>query len=92
MFLSADKRKISYRSKNGSMVTLSFQNPSSKATDCPSDGAREDLTKEGGAEAGMQAQTHPSELWAGLYDSLSFWVGEAVEIACFGPHDEPLAR
>ncbi|KAF2173367.1 hypothetical protein M409DRAFT_15652 [Zasmidium cellare ATCC 36951] len=78
MFLSADKRKISYRSKNGSTITLEFKNKNSPAQKAGAIECEAELDAEG-----------KQNLWLGVYDTLSFWVMEAMEIAAFGPYDEP---
>lgn len=82
MFLSADKRKISYRSKNGNLITLELKN--SKAA--------ESLAKMGITSKDEQNKQEGPGLWAGLFDTISFYVMEGVEIAAFGPYDEPATK
>lgn len=93
MFLSADKRKISYRSKNGSTITLEFKNKNSPAADS----LRALSQKHPVQDANLNTADPDNEsnidgkpnLWLGLYDTLSFWCMEAMEIAAFGPYDDP---
>lgn len=96
MFLSADKRKISYRSKNGSTITLEFKNKNSKAVEGltqlskkypPQNAEQKPGMLEG--EVGAVDAEGKENLWLGVYDTLSFWVMEAMEIAAFGPYDDP---
>ncbi|KAK4497724.1 hypothetical protein PRZ48_010377 [Zasmidium cellare] len=98
MFLSADKRKISYRSKNGSTITLEFKNKNSPAVDGlrelskknPVPNAESKITATvNGQELDAEGKQQQQNLWLGVYDTLSFWVMEAMEIAAFGPYDDP---
>lgn len=82
-FLSADKRKISYRSKNGNLLTMELKN--SKSADNIHETPKESETSKTVAVVPSDAQSR----WAGLYDTLSFWVMEGVEICTFGAYDEP---
>jgi len=85
MVLSADKRKISYRSKNGNIFTIELKN--SKAADS----LRDNLKKESQDKAGDDA-TPPvaTGIWDGVYDTIAMMIEESLEIACFGPYDEAL--
>lgn len=96
MFLSADKRKISYRSKNGSTITLEFKNKNSQAVEgltqlskkYPAPNAEQKAAIARGEVDAVVAEGKEN-LWLGVYDTLSFWVMEAMEIAAFGPYDDP---
>lgn len=88
MFLSADKRKISYRSKNGNLITLELKN--SKAVESLQKVAEMGIASKGSKD-GQNKQDNPG-LWAGLFDTISFYVMEGVEIAAFGPYDEPVTK
>lgn len=86
--LSADNRTLSYTSKNGQTVTFELRNgASSKAADSLRDVAVRDNrdpstpTTQGDGDEGVVAT---------IYDSLTFMVMEAVEIAVFGPYDETI--
>ncbi|KXT00413.1 hypothetical protein AC578_3344 [Pseudocercospora eumusae] len=92
MFLSADARKLSYRSKSGHVLTLQLTN--SKAADNPKQVAEKDQPKQGATNAASEAKEKQKQeaMWPGLFDTLSFWAAEAVEIAFFGPYDEPRGK
>ncbi|GIZ48374.1 hypothetical protein CKM354_001143700 [Cercospora kikuchii] len=87
MLLSPDNRKISYRS-NGNVITLELKN--SKAVEKLQQVAKRGIAQEN-SEQGQKKQESEG-LWAGLFDTLSFWVMEGVEIAAFGPYDEPAPK
>ncbi|CAK4004833.1 Hypothetical predicted protein [Lecanosticta acicola] len=89
MVLSADKRKISYRSKNGNLFTLELKN--SKAEDSLRSLKKKYDSKipqdvPNGEDA---AKDNGSTLWPGLYDTIAMLIEESLEVACFGPYDEP---
>lgn len=83
MFLSADKRKISYKSKNGNLITLELKN--SKAEE-----SLQKVANMGISQADKQPECQG--LWAGIFDTLSFYVAEGIEIAAFGMYDEPVTK
>lgn len=89
MFLSADKRKISYRSKNGNTITLEFKNKNSPAADSLRELSKKNPVQKADISVDETAEGKQN-LWLGVYDTLSFWVMEAMEIAAFGPYDDPL--
>ncbi|WPB06886.1 uncharacterized protein RHO25_011546 [Cercospora beticola] len=88
MLLSPDNRKISYRSKNGNVITLELKN--SKAVESLQQVAKRGIAQENSEQD--QKKQESEGLWAGLFDTLSFWVMEGVEIAAFGPYDEPAPK
>ncbi|KAM3414046.1 hypothetical protein BST61_g10707 [Cercospora zeina] len=88
MLLSSSKRKISYRSRNGNVITLELKN--SKAVESLQDVAKRGIPR--GKSAQDQTTQDSQGLWAGLFDTLSFCVMEGVEIAAFGPYDEPAPK
>lgn len=85
MFLSADKRKLSYRSKSGRVLTLELKNSNAINSlqqldkKYPKDGTTTTITVDKIPSAG---------LWPQLFDTLSLYVEEAIEVACFGPYDD----
>ena len=83
MFLSADNRKISYRSKSGNVLTLQLTN--SRAAESLKQVAKKDQAR----NATSEGKEEQKAMWPGVFDTLSFWAAEAVEIAFFGPYDEP---
>ncbi|KAK4613429.1 hypothetical protein CLAFUW4_09300 [Fulvia fulva] len=92
MFLSADQRKISYQSKGGITITLEFKN--SKAIESLRTFTQQNTAdKPENMTVTVDGVTKPREenqgLWMGIYDTLSFWCMEAMEVAAFGPYDEP---
>ncbi|CZT14496.1 uncharacterized protein RCC_00474 [Ramularia collo-cygni] len=85
--LVSARSRISYRKNTGEVVTLDLTN--SKAaeslralskTNVTTDVDRKFIADVENAEAGGFVST--------VYDALSFWVMEAVEIAMFGPYEE----
>ncbi|KAF7193692.1 hypothetical protein HII31_05038 [Pseudocercospora fuligena] len=90
MFLSADSRKLSYRSKSGHVLTLQLSN--SKAADSLKQVAEKDQAKQGARNAASEGKEKQEAMWPGVFDTLSFWAAEAVEIAFFGPYDEPRVK
>lgn len=91
MFLSADSRKLSYRSKSGTVLTLQLTN--SKAADTLKQVAQKDQASQGAPNAGAEeGKEEKKAMWPGVFDTLSFWAAEAVEIAFFGPYDEPTPK
>ncbi|KXS97269.1 hypothetical protein AC579_1608 [Pseudocercospora musae] len=91
MFLSPDTRKLSYRSKSRHVLTLQCSN--SKAADNLKQVAEKDQAKQRAKNAASVAkEKQEATLWPGLFDTLSFWAAEAVEIAFFGPYHEPFVK
>lgn len=84
--LSARTRTISYR-KNGEILTLELTN--SKAAASLRELAKKNPTTEQDKKfiADVE-QAEAGGVVATVYDALSFWVMEAMEIAMFGPYDE----
>ena len=83
IFLSADKRKISYQSKGGNTITLEFKN--SKAIDSlRSFTEQNERNKPENMTVTVDGVAKPREenqgLWMGIYDTLSFWCMEAMEV------------
>lgn len=83
MLLSPDQRRISYTSKNGNTITLEMKD--SKAANGLRNIAKQHSTEEKAAGTSDSKQG----VWPGVYDTLSFWIAEAVEIAAFGPYTDP---
>ena len=83
--LSADHRTISYTSKTGKTLTVKLGN-SKNAIDtlCEVSDRSAKPLQEGPSLKKIANQG----LWPAVYDAMSFWVLEAVEIATFGPYDE----
>lgn len=86
MFLSADKRTISYASKRGSLITLELKN--SNAVKSVQEVAKMGIAQKAAGGEEQNKEESPG-YWAALLDTLSFYVMEGVEIAAFGPYDEP---
>lgn len=86
MFLSADKRTISYASTRGSLITLELKN--SNAVKSVQEVAKMGIAQKAAGGEEQNKEESPG-YWAALLDTLSFYVMEGVEIAAFGPYDEP---
>lgn len=86
MFLSADKRTISYASNRGSLITLELKN--SNAVKSVQEVAKMGIAQKAAGGEEQNKEESPG-YWAALLDTLSFYVMEGVEIAAFGPYDEP---
>lgn len=86
MFLSADKRTISYASNRGSLITLELKN--SNAVKSVQESAKMGIAQKAAGGEEQNKEESPG-YWAALLDTLSFYVMEGVEIAAFGPYDEP---
>jgi len=135
VLLSADSRRISYKSRSGRVLTLEMRSSraglptlaSLKAaaqqqqqqqqqlqqlqlsqdasTSVQSQALQTQQQKQLAAAAdaktgpaaqaaALVAQANNTDesaagMWPELFDTLSFWCMEAVEIACFGPYEEP---
>lgn len=87
MFLSADKRTISYASNRGSLITLELKK-NSNAVKSVQDVAKMGIAQKAAGGEEQNKEESPG-YWAALLDTLSFYVMEGVEIAAFGPYDEP---
>jgi hypothetical protein len=87
-FLSARTRTVSYKRQNGNVVTLDLHN--SKAAESLRELAKKNPTTEQDKKFLAQVETgEPAQgLVAGVYDALSIWIMDAIEIAMFGPYDE----
>jgi hypothetical protein len=87
-FLSARTRTISYKRQNGNVVTLELTN--SKAAESLRELAKKNPTTEQDKKFIDEVESgEPQGLVAGVYDALSIWIMDAIEIAMFGPYDEP---
>ena len=92
IILSADHRKISYTSKTGKTVTLQLRNSGKAVESLRELSDRDTKTLEADLEQSPSENDSSADsqgVWANVYDTLSFWVMEAVEVAAFGPYDEP---
>ncbi|SMY25310.1 unnamed protein product [Zymoseptoria tritici ST99CH_1A5] len=89
-FLSARTRTISYKRQNGNVVTLDLHKDS-KAAESLRELAKKNPTTEQDKKFLAQVESgEPAQgLVAGVYDALSIWIMDAIEIAMFGPYDEP---
>lgn len=85
MFLSADERTIS---NHGSLITLELKN--SNAVKSVQEVANMGIAQKAAGREEQNKEKGPGYMyWAALLDTLSFYVMEGVEIAAFGPYDEP---
>lgn len=82
MFLSADKRTISYASNRGSLITLELKN--SNAVKSVKEVAKMGIAQKAAGGEEQNKEESPG-YWAALLDTLSFYVMEGVEIAAFEP-------
>lgn len=90
VFLSADKRKLSYRSKSGNVFTVELRN--SKAADSLRELEKKyDSKPSKDATAGDLAakESDATASWPGIFDTIAMLIEESLEVACFGPYDEP---
>lgn len=79
-------RTISYR-KNGDLITLELSN--SKAAESLKELAKKNPTTENDRKFIADVENaEAGGLVATVYDALSFWVMEYMEIAMFGPYEE----